>query len=75
MRSKAPNAAVTSVAMQQSESGGGAATSEVQLNDQPSALIACKVPEEVFNEQQLKVGVHALCVYLYYYPLYLNSGT
>lgn len=49
--------------MQQSESGGGAATSEVQLNDQPSALIACKVPEEVFNEQQLKVGVHALCVY------------
>ncbi|ROL45357.1 Calcipressin-1 [Anabarilius grahami] len=41
--------------MQQSESGGGAATSEVQLNDQPSALIACKVAEEVFNEQQLKL--------------------
>ncbi|KAK9980482.1 hypothetical protein ABG768_000087 [Culter alburnus] len=46
--------------MQQSESGGGAATSEVQLNDQPSALIACKVAEEVFNEQQLKEQFEAL---------------
>ncbi|XP_059409468.1 calcipressin-1 isoform X1 [Carassius carassius] len=46
--------------MQQSESGGGAATSEVQLNDQPNALIACKVPEEVFNEEQLKEQFEAL---------------
>lgn len=46
--------------MQQSESGGGAATSEVQLNQQSNALIACKVPEEVFNEQQLKEQFEAL---------------
>ncbi|XP_051983467.1 calcipressin-1 isoform X1 [Xyrauchen texanus] len=46
--------------MQQSESGGVAATSEVQLNEQPNALIACKVPEEVFNEHQLKEQFEAL---------------
>ncbi|XP_067298384.1 calcipressin-1 isoform X1 [Pseudorasbora parva] len=46
--------------MQQSESGGGAATSEVQVNEQPNALIACKVPEEAFNEQQLKEQFEAL---------------
>lgn len=61
--------------MQQSESGGGAATSDVQLNNQPNALIACKVPEEVFNEQQLKVGVLPLCFYPDYYPLYRDSET
>ncbi|XP_073805411.1 calcipressin-1 isoform X1 [Danio rerio] len=46
--------------MQQSESGGGAATSEVQLSEQPNALIACKVAEEVFNEPQLKEQFEAL---------------
>jgi len=56
LRSKAAN-------MQQSESSGGAATSEVQLNEQPNALIACKVCEELFSEQHLKVGVHALSFY------------
>ncbi|TRY92797.1 hypothetical protein DNTS_024867 [Danionella cerebrum] len=40
--------------MQQSESSGGAATSEVQLNATPNALIACKVAEEVFSEPRLK---------------------
>ncbi|XP_051993122.1 calcipressin-1-like [Xyrauchen texanus] len=46
--------------MQRSESGGGAATSEFQLNEQPNALIACKVPEDVFNEHQLKDQFEAL---------------
>ncbi len=59
--------------MQQSESGGGAATSEVQLNNQPNALIACKVPERAFNEQQLKVGVLPLWFYPDYYPLYRDA--
>ncbi|XP_055062193.1 calcipressin-1 isoform X1 [Paramisgurnus dabryanus] len=34
--------------------------SEVQLSDQPNALIACKVPEEVFNEQHVKEQFEAL---------------
>ncbi|KAK7162289.1 hypothetical protein R3I94_004824 [Phoxinus phoxinus] len=46
--------------MQQSESGGGAATSEVQLNEQPNALIACKVCEELFSAPQLKEQFEAL---------------
>ncbi|XP_030636441.1 calcipressin-1 [Chanos chanos] len=46
--------------MQQTENGEGAATAEVQVNDQPNALIACKVPEEVFNDAQLKAKFEAL---------------
>ncbi|XP_056595520.1 calcipressin-1 [Triplophysa dalaica] len=34
--------------------------SEVQLSDQPNALIACKVAEDVFNEHHLKVQFEAL---------------
>lgn len=52
LTSKAPTAANTSVAMQQPEA------SEVLLSDQPNALIACKVAEDVFNEHHIKVGVH-----------------
>ncbi|KAA0722729.1 Calcipressin-1 Down syndrome critical region protein 1 [Triplophysa tibetana] len=33
---------------------------EVQLSDQPNALIACKVAEDVFNEHHLKVQFEAL---------------
>ncbi|KAI7811006.1 calcipressin-1 [Triplophysa rosa] len=40
--------------MQQSEA------SEVQLSDQPNALIACKVAEDVFNEHHLKEQFEAL---------------
>ena len=45
-------------AMQDPENGEGegAATAEVQVNEQPNALIACKVPEEVFNARHLKVS-------------------
>ncbi|KAI4900243.1 hypothetical protein NFI96_018167 [Prochilodus magdalenae] len=40
--------------------GEGAATAEVQVNEQPNALIACKVPEEVFNARHLKEQFEAL---------------
>lgn len=49
--------------MQQAENGGGGggggeeeATVDVQFTDLPNALIACKVPEDLFNEGSLRVG-------------------
>lgn len=42
--------------MQQAENGGEEeATVDVQFTDLPNALIACKVPEDLFNEGSLKV--------------------
>lgn len=42
--------------MQKSEKNDGAeATVDVQFTDLPNALIACKVTEDVFNDQTLKV--------------------
>lgn len=42
--------------MQQTENGGEEeATVDVQFTDLPNALIACKVPEDLFNEGSLKV--------------------
>lgn len=42
--------------MQQAESGGEEeATVDVQFTDLPNALIACKVPEDLFNEGSQKV--------------------
>ena len=41
--------------MQQTEESGEA-TVDVQFTDLPNALIACKVTEEVFNDQSLKVS-------------------
>lgn len=41
--------------MQQAEKGGEA-TVDVQFTDLPNALIACKVTEDVFNDQSLKVS-------------------
>lgn len=41
---------------QQAENGGEEeATVDVQFTDLPNALIACKVPEDLFNEGSLKV--------------------
>ncbi|XP_076838516.1 uncharacterized protein rcan1b isoform X1 [Brachyhypopomus gauderio] len=40
--------------MQEAENGDGAATADVQVTEQPCALIACKVPEDVFNDTRLK---------------------
>lgn len=40
--------------MQQSENSAGEAA--VELTDLPNALIACKVLEDVFNDDQLKVN-------------------
>lgn len=43
--------------MQQVEKCGDEdATVDVQFTDLPNALIACKVPEDLFNEGGLKVG-------------------
>lgn len=42
--------------MQQVENcGEEEATVDVQFTDLPNALIACKVPEDLFNEGSLKV--------------------
>lgn len=42
--------------MQKSEKSDGAeATVDVRFTDLPNALIACKVTEDVFNDQTLKV--------------------
>ncbi|KAG9262155.1 calcipressin-1 isoform X1 [Astyanax mexicanus] len=47
--------------MQEPENGeGGAAAAEVQVSEQPNALIACKVPEEVFTARPLKEQFEAL---------------
>uniref|UniRef100_A0A673BES4 Uncharacterized protein n=1 Tax=Sphaeramia orbicularis TaxID=375764 RepID=A0A673BES4_9TELE len=47
--------------MQQSENGSAEeATVDVQFTDLPNALIACKVPEELFNEGSLKTSFEAL---------------
>lgn len=44
------------IVMQKSEKGGGGeATVDVQFTDLPNALIACRVPQDLFNEGQLKV--------------------
>lgn len=46
-----PNNSVSEGIMQQSEKvGGEEATVDVQFTDLPNALIACKVPEDLFNE-------------------------
>ncbi len=53
--------------MQQAENGGEEeATVDVQFTDLPNALIACKVPEDLFNEGSLKVRTNAVhqCSYL-----------
>lgn len=42
--------------MQQAENGGEEkATVDVQFTDLPNALIACKVPEDLFHEGSLRV--------------------
>lgn len=41
--------------MQESDERNGAATADVQVDEQPNALIACKVSEEVFNDTRVKV--------------------
>lgn len=42
--------------MQQAENGGEEkATVDVQFTDLPNALIACKIPEELFSEGSLQV--------------------
>ncbi|GLD72434.1 calcipressin-1 isoform X1 [Lates japonicus] len=47
--------------MQQAENGGEEeATVDVQFTDLPNALIACKVPEDLFNEGSLKASFEAL---------------
>lgn len=40
--------------MQESDKRKGAATADVQVDEQPNALIACKVPEQVFNDTHVK---------------------
>ncbi|KAM9454235.1 calcipressin-1 [Clarias gariepinus] len=40
--------------MQESDERNGAATADVQVDEQPNALIACKVSEEVFNDTRVK---------------------
>lgn len=50
--------------MQQDENGGEEeATVDVQFTDLPNALIACKVPEDLFNEGSLKVRIYTLCTF------------
>ncbi|KAM9327403.1 calcipressin-1 isoform 1-T1 [Pholidichthys leucotaenia] len=48
--------------MQQAEAGDTEeeTTVDVQFTDLPNALIACKVPEDLFNEGSLKVSFQAL---------------
>ncbi|XP_071186117.1 calcipressin-1 isoform X1 [Salvelinus alpinus] len=47
--------------MQKSEKSDGAeATVNVQFTDLPNALIACKVTEDVFNDQTLKASFESL---------------
>lgn len=41
--------------MQQGENCGEEATVDVQFTDLPNALIAYKVPEDLFNEGSIKV--------------------
>lgn len=53
--------------MQQADNGGEeeaeAAPVDVQFTDLPDALVACKVAEDLFNEERLKVSCQALaCV-------------
>ncbi|XP_067116938.1 calcipressin-1-like isoform X1 [Osmerus mordax] len=45
--------------MQQTEKSGEA-TMDVQFTDLPNALIACKVTEDVFNDQSLKASFESL---------------
>lgn len=46
-----PENSIGEVVMQQSGKGGDEeATVDVQFTDLPNALIACKVPEDLFNE-------------------------
>ncbi|XP_027012192.1 calcipressin-1 isoform X1 [Tachysurus fulvidraco] len=40
--------------MQESDERKGAATADVQVDEEPNALIACKVPDEVFNDTHVK---------------------
>lgn len=42
--------------MQESDKRKGAASADVQVDEQANALIACRVPEEVFTDTHLKVG-------------------
>ncbi|KAG7503445.1 hypothetical protein JOB18_038489 [Solea senegalensis] len=46
--------------MQKSENGGDEATVDVKFTDLPNALIACKVPEDLFTEDGLKASFEAL---------------
>lgn len=46
-------------AMQESDKRKGAATAEVQVDEQHNALIACRVPEEVFSDTHVKVGYNS----------------
>lgn len=51
--------------MQQAENGGEEeATVDVRFTDLPNALIACKVPEDLFQEGDLKVRANALRLYV-----------
>ncbi|KAI5629595.1 calcipressin-1 [Silurus asotus] len=47
--------------MQESDQRKGAATAaDVQVDEQPNALIACRVPDEVFNDTRVKDQFEAL---------------
>lgn len=51
-----PEDRLENVEMQQAENGSEEeATVDVQFTDLPNALIACKVPEDLFNDGSVKV--------------------
>lgn len=43
------------IVMQQAENGGEEAMVDVQFTDLPNALIACKIPEDLFSKGSLQV--------------------
>lgn len=61
--------------MQQVEnSGEEEATVDVQFTDLPNALIAYKVPEDLFNEGSLKVRSFSWWCILTLHPIFLHVG-
>lgn len=61
--------------MQQVENcGDGEATVDVQFTDLPNALIAYKVPEDLFNEGSIKVRSFSECFLFILHRLFLPVG-
>lgn len=56
LQSVQPRPFLFTSAMQESDERKGAATADVLVDEQPNALIACKVADEVFNDTHVKVG-------------------